>query len=85
MVATVNGVPYAGSAANAIAVTPSDSTPLSPGALALYVGVAGDVTAIMLSGATVLFSAVPAGSVLPIQVTQVKATGTTASGIVAIW
>jgi hypothetical protein len=61
----------------------------------LYVGEAGDVTAIMTSKFgpngeypiildTVLFKNVPAGSILPVIVDFVVANGTTASRIVAL-
>jgi hypothetical protein len=52
---------------------------------ALYVGVAGDVKVKMSSGKDVIFTAVPAGSFMPVQVKQVFATGTTATNIVALW
>jgi hypothetical protein len=65
------------------AVTPSDSTVLTP-TRALYVGTAGNVSVLMMNGVTVTFSNVQAG-ILPIQVTQVLATGTTASNIIALW
>lgn len=51
---------------------------------ALYIGGAGDVNVITAAGDTVLFSAVPAGFVLPIQVQSVKSTSTTATLIVAL-
>ena len=72
-----------GPAANAVAVTPSDSVDLAYVTRALYVGGAGDVSVQM--GATVSFIGVQAGSVLPIRVSRVNAAGTTATGIVALW
>lgn len=66
------------------AVTPSDSTALTKKARALYVGGTGDVTAVDPSGNAVTFSSVQAGTVLPIYTSQVKATGTTATNIVAL-
>ena len=67
------------------AVTASDSTVL-PGTRALWVGGAGNV-AVKMSGneATVTFVGVAAGTILPIQVTKVMATNTTATSIVALW
>jgi hypothetical protein len=67
-------------AEHASAVTVSDTTVLSPGTL--YVGVAGDVSVVTVGGETTTFSAVPAGTILPVQVTKVRATATIASGIV---
>ena len=70
----------------AAAVTPSDSTDLSFVSRGLYVGTTGDVTVIMAgNGATVTFPSVPSGWVLPIAVSRVNATLTTASGIRALW
>lgn len=51
----------------------------------LYVGTGGDVTAVLEQGSTaVLFKAVPTGAILPICATRVKATGTTATDLVAL-
>jgi hypothetical protein len=70
----------------ALTVTPSDVAELNPRSRALYVGVAGDLTVDMATGGTdILFKAVPAGTLLPLQVKKVKLTGTTASQIVAIY
>lgn len=74
-----------GPAANAAAVTPSDSSDLTFSTRALFIGGAGNVSVNMAtSGAAVVF-AVGAGQILPIQVARVLATGTTATGIVALW
>lgn len=72
-------------AANAQAVTASDSTTYS-GVRGLYVGGAGDV-ALLFPGATaaVTFSGVAAGTVLPVQPVKVMSTNTTATGIVALF
>ena len=66
-------------------VTPSDTVDISGGACrALYVGGAGDVTAVC-GGEAVLFTGVQAGTVLPVNCTRVNATGTTATNIVALY
>jgi len=52
---------------------------------ALYVGVAGDVKVKMASGKDVVFTGVPAGSFMPVNVTKVYETGTDATNIVALW
>lgn len=70
-------------AAGVIAVTPSDSTILKS-VRGLYVGGAGNVAVTMPDGSTATFQSVPAGAILPVQATQVKATGTTATNIVAL-
>ena len=66
-------------------VTPSDSTDLT-GARGVYVGTAGNV-ALMAIGdsAAVTFTAVPAGTILPIRIKRVMSTNTTASTIIAIY
>jgi len=75
-----------GPAINAAAVTPDDSNDLTYMTRALWVGGAGNVTVIMQGGgAAVTFSGVTAGTVLPIRVSRVKSTSTTATLIVALW
>lgn len=66
------------------AVTPSDSVDLTNVSRALWVGGAGNISVIMGNGATVLFSGIAAGTLLPIRVSRVKSTSTTATLIVAI-
>lgn len=84
--AAVEGGNHGFAAPFAAVVTPSDTVDLAFVSRALYVGGAGNITVIMAGdGSTVLFSAVPAGLVLPIRVNRVKATGTTATLIVAMW
>lgn len=65
---------------DAFVVTPNDSTNLTKKADGLWVGTGGDVAVITLGGTTLTFT-VPTGGVLPLQVTRVLATGTSASGI----
>lgn len=75
-------------AEGAEAVTPSDGTELAHYSRALYVGGAGNVSVIMRSddsSTAVVFTAVPAGTVLPIRCKTVRTTGTTATAIVNLW
>lgn len=68
----------------AFAVTKSDSTILE-GVRGLYVGGAGAVAVVLRDRVTsVIFSAVPVGTILPIEVTQVLSTGTDATLILAL-
>jgi hypothetical protein len=70
---------------NAVAVTPHESNDLASVSRALYIGGAGNLTVTMAGGGSnVTFTAVPAGSFLPIRVSKVLATGTTATSIVAL-
>lgn len=72
-------------ATSAQAITPSDSNALATTPRALYVGGAGDVSVILIGDASaVTFSAVPAGTILPLRCSKVRATGTTATNIVGI-
>ena len=70
---------------NAAAVTPSDSTDLSYISRALYVGTGGNIVVTMMGGGDVTFTNVQDGSNLPIRVSRVKSTSTTASNIVNIY
>jgi hypothetical protein len=66
----------------AATLTPSDTVPQS--ANAIYVGVTGDITCIPAGQTTsVLFKAVPVGF-FPVAVSQVMATGTTATNLLAL-
>jgi hypothetical protein len=67
------------------AVTPSDTATFSVPSRALYVGNGGDLAVRMLSGDDLSFTGVSSGSFLPIRVTQVLSTGTTAGAIVALF
>ena len=68
------------------AVTPNDDADLTTTSRSLYIGTGGDVVVILKGdSAAVTFVSVPAGSVLPVRAQRVKATGTTATNIVALW
>lgn len=71
-------------AKNAVAVTKSDTTLLAT-TRALWIGGVGDVALEFESGATVTLTAVPAGTLLPVQVVRVLNTGTSATAIVALY
>lgn len=79
-------IPYNGPASHLVAITPSNATDLSAEKIkALWVGGAGDVAVIGVSDAgAITLSAVPAGTLLPVMVTKVMATGTTATLIVGL-
>jgi hypothetical protein len=74
-------------AQNWVAVTPNDSTDVPRGRFrALYIGGAGAVSLIdPVSGSAVVFAAVPVGTVLHVEASRVRATGTTATNIVALY
>lgn len=78
------------SAQGAISVTPSDTvnitfpsgTNYSKG---IYVGVSGDLKVIMVDGTNITFTNIAAGIFQPISAKRVLSTGTTATGIVAVY
>lgn len=71
-------------AAHAETVTPSDGTDLTYASRAVWVGGAGNMAVVMLSGAAVTFTGIAAGTLLPIRVSRIKSTGTTATTILAL-
>lgn len=78
-----NSAVYGGT--KGVAVTTSDATILEP-TRALWVGGAGNVAVVFADGGSaVTLVAVPAGTMLAIQVTKVMSTNTTATSIVAIY
>ncbi len=74
-----------GPARNAVAVTPSDSVDLGTVPRAISVGADGDVVMTMSGNGQDVTISMVAGMLYPLAPTRIKATGTTATGIVAIW
>lgn len=70
---------------NAFAITPSDSTNFSYVTRGIYVGGAGNIAAVMLDGSVVTFVGAAAGTILPIRVSRVNLTNTTATNLVGIY
>lgn len=72
-------------ATKAATVTKSDSTVLAK-TRAIWVGGAGNLAVLMAGDSSaVTITGVAAGSLLPISVTKVMSTNTTATNIVAFW
>lgn len=67
----------------AFEITPNDSTDLSSVTRALWIGTEGDVAVVMHSGDEVTFAGVL--GLLPVAVSRVKSTGTTATDIVGLF
>ena len=65
------------------AITPSDSENL-PTPSVVYVGTGGNVAVTTPQGDQVTFANLPTGSIIPVQVLRVRATGTTATNLVRI-
>jgi len=71
-------------ARNAVAVTPSDSVPLTFISQYLYIGGAGNVRVTLAGGDNVLLTALAVGVLHRLAVTHVYSTNTTATAIVAL-
>ena len=68
------------------AITPSDTTVLSPVPRGVYIGVGGDLTVILKeSGTAVTYVGVPQGTIFPIRPRIVLSTGTTAASLNAMY
>lgn len=72
-------------ASDGVAVTPDDNADLAVPARFLWVGGAGDVEVVTVGGATLVFGGCTAGTVLPVRAARVRASATTATGILACW
>ena len=67
-------------------VTPSDTIKLPAGTCrGIYIGVQGDVTVISPLDGTTAITFVAASGILPIRTNQIKATGTTATNLIALY
>lgn len=73
------------SASQHIAVTPSDTTFLVGGCSYLLIGQAGTVAVIDGRGVSVTYTTVAANELIRVKAARVMATGTTATGIVALY
>lgn len=77
-------VELTGPATGAIAIVPSDSVEISRATRGIYVGGAGNLSVVFVDDTAVTFSNVSAGTTLPLRVSRVKATGTTATNIIGL-
>ena len=71
-------------ARRAYAVAPHDTDPLPVLAKALWVGAAGTVALRAIDGTEDVSFTVPAGQILPVRVSHVRAAGTSAGNLVAL-
>lgn len=82
----MDGSPYdIVSAQGAAAVTPNDAADVPAPTKGLFLGATGNVRVDMANGNTVTFTALTGGIVHAIAVKRVYATGTTATGIIALY
>jgi hypothetical protein len=70
---------------HAAAIAPDDAARLGHATRAVYVGSGGDLTVRMLGGSVVTLAGVAGGTLVPLRVMQVLASGTTAGAIVGLW
>lgn len=77
------GYPADISADDAFTATPADGVVLQ-NCTGVYVGGTGNLTVVTYSGNTVVFTALPVGSVIRLKIAQIKATGTTATLLVGL-
>jgi len=75
--------PFEGSACahGATTITPSDTEDLANEARGLWIGGNGDVRVVTRNGDDITFNSAIGGTILPVYVTKVFATGTTASNL----
>ncbi|MCM2396971.1 hypothetical protein NBH19_12905 [Rhizobium sp. S95] len=73
-----------GPASTGFAILPDDDVDLVETTRGLYLGSGGDIAVVMASGASIVLTSVPGGSILPLRVSRVLDTGTTADGIVGL-
>jgi hypothetical protein len=69
---------------NAVLVSPNDEEDLEAVTRAVYVGGTGNMKVTMQDSGTVLFTGIPAGTVLPIRVKRIWSTTTNATAILAL-
>jgi len=67
------------------AVTPNDAVDLAAETRGLWVGASGDLALVLASGDEVTLAGAVGGSVLPLRIRRVKATGTTATQLVGLY
>ena len=82
---TLNANIFTSTAQTYIIYSMSDQAGLGNTGCFLYIGGTGNVSVITAGGDQLTFNGVPAGTTLPIQVVKLRATGTTATLVNALW
>jgi len=72
-------------AIDGVAVTPHDTNNLATMSRSLYIGTGGNINVRTAKGNDLVITNIQDGSIIPIQVTRVYATSTTATGIVNLY
>src|SRR5690606_33215246 len=73
-----------GPSGHGFAITPDDATDLERPVRALYGGYAGNLAVTFASGVEAVLEGVTGGTILPIRVVRVHATGTSAGAIIGL-
>nr|WP_272211963.1 hypothetical protein [Marinicella sp. W31]MDC2877854.1 hypothetical protein [Marinicella sp. W31] len=81
--ATRNATPTS-PAYSGFSITADDALPLEEVTRALYIGISGNLSATLISGETLTFENLPSGFILPVRISHVLATGTTAGALVGL-
>ncbi|MBO6758136.1 MAG: hypothetical protein JJ902_17500 [Roseibium sp.] len=71
-------------ASDGFAIVPNDSVDLPEVTRAVYVGVSGSIRTVTAGGGELVLDGAVAGTLIPVRVKRVYATGTTAAGLVAL-
>lgn len=66
------------------ALAPSDSAALAKATRAIYVGGGGNLRVTLVNGDTITLAGVLPGMIYPLRISHVRATGTTATGLVGL-
>lgn len=66
-------------------VAPNDGADLPSLPRAIWIGGGGSLSMLMADGGTVTLAGVPGGALLPLRPRRIRATGTSATNIVALW
>ena len=72
-------------AAGGAAIAPSDAADLPVVSRAIWVGAGGDLSVELADGGAVVLAGVAGGTLLPLRARAVRAAGTTAGALVALW
>lgn len=81
---SAGSIEFLSSASSAFAITKHDSTNFATNVRSIYVGGTGDVAVVFPDDTVVTFSAVPAGTTLPVRAKRVNSTNTTATLMVGL-
>lgn len=71
-------------AGNHASITPSDSVDFTHPCRGIYIGVTGDIVAVV-NGTAQTYKNAQQGTILPIEATRVNNTNTTATNLLALW